>query len=57
MWNVVNLALIILAFMSFGYAWKIGQESEAYDMFGWLFIGIVLLSMGLISSVAKYIWN
>ena len=58
MWNIINITLLILAAASFIYGWKIGQQTEEYDCFLWLFIGIILLAAGSFTSmVVKSIWS
>ena len=55
-WTIINVIILLGGgwFLRKGYI--IGQQSEAYDCYMWLFIGAVLAIMAIISQLIKMIW-
>jgi len=55
-WTIINIIILLGGSWFFRKGYIIGQQSEAYDCYMWLFIGAILIIVSGISQLIKGIW-
>jgi len=55
MWTAINIVIVLVGLGIVLVGLKKGQKSEAYDCFGWLIGGCVLLFLGAVSIITHWL--